>query len=753
VNRFHNVFQGLTFLCLLIAANAIWQDDVSADQPSNSQTKRERSIETVVSEVGKSIVAIHSSDRDGDETGLGTGFVIDASGLIATNFHVIGEGKPLRVELRSGLSLQVVSIEATSLIEDLAIIRVDPGKHTLVPLNFADEPMIAQGTSVLAFGNPLGLRHSVVQGVVSAVREIEEREMIQLAIPIESGNSGGPVVDLEKKVHGIISMKSSFKNSVGFAIPIVRLKSLLESLNPIAIDRWVLLARVDPKRWDVLGGGHWTERSGVVRVTGSGNGFGGRILCLSQLNVPTKSFEVAVDVKLDDESGAAGLVFHGDGGDRHYGFYPSNRKMRLTCFKGPGVMTWEIIKDVATKHYSLNDWNELKVSIEGDRIRCSVNGFKVIEVTHDGLSDGKVGLAAFRGTAAEYRRFRLAENLDALPLNVAAQQTIVDLVERHIEVDALDESAITQLAAAPDAAARELVRQADILARRAEGLKRIVQDVQLAPVLKQLSEWQASEEQGDLLLGGLLVASLAHPDIDIQRYIDRVDQMATEIQQSLLAEATDEEKLAAIKRYLFVENGFHGGRNDFFHQANNLLDRVIDDREGMPITLCVLYMELGRRIGLPIEGVGLPGRFVVRYRSRKGETMLIDVFEKAELLSETAVAMMVMVNSQRLITESDLKSQTPIKILTRILRNLIGSAEQARDFESMRRYTEGLVALHPENPEFRWARALMRYQTERLGFAATDLDWLLDHQDEEVDPERVMALRTQIGNEIEEHSK
>jgi regulator of sirC expression with transglutaminase-like and TPR domain len=743
----------LSLLGFVIAFQACVGNAVQADPPLDAAQKQELSNEEVVSAIRESIVAIHSRDRDGDETGLGTGFVIDAKGLIATNFHVIGEGKPLRVELRSGESLAVVSIEATSIDDDLAIIRVDPGIHNLVPLELSKEPMIAQGTPVLAFGNPLGLKDSVVQGVVSAIRKIEGREMIQLAIPIEAGNSGGPVVDLEKNVHGIVSLKAILKERVGFAVPVARLEALQGSLNPIAIDRWVYLAKLDPKRWKAPNGGHWTERTGVIRVTGSGKGFGGRVLCLSQLEVPEDSFEVAVNVKLGDESGAAGLAFHADGGDRHYGFYPSNRKLRLTCFKGPDVMSWEIVKDVASKHYALNDWNELKVRVEGDQIRCFVNGVAVFTVEHQGLSKGQVGLASFRGTSAEFRRFRLAESLDDTPLSLAARQAIGELVDQRIDIDALDDDSITQLAASPEAATRELTRQADNLYRKAEGLKRIAQDVQLAPTLKQLSDWQASGDQGDLLRGSLLIGALAHPELDIDRYVERVEQMAEEVRHSLPEDASDDQKLQSINRYLFEENGFHGGQFDFYHQANNLLDRVIDDREGMPITLCVLYMELARRLDLTVEGVGLPGRFIVRYRSSRGESKLIDVFEKAEFLNDTEVAMMVMMNSQRLVTESDLKAQTPIEILTRILRNLLGSAEQARDIESMRRYSEGLVALHPENHEFRWARALMRYQTDRLGFAAQDLDWLLERESQEVDLDRVIEFRTQIGQALEDRTK
>src|ERR1051325_1529538 len=98
-------------------------------------------------------------------------------------------------------------------------------------------------------GVPHGLENSVVQGVVSARRVMDNVNMIQLAIPIEPGNSGGPLLDSAGKVHGILSKKSVVTQNLGFAIPINSLKILLEHPNPVPLDRWVALARLDPEEW------------------------------------------------------------------------------------------------------------------------------------------------------------------------------------------------------------------------------------------------------------------------------------------------------------------------------------------------------------------------------------------------------------------------------------------------------------------------------------------------------------------------
>ncbi len=314
------------------------------------------------------MVTIRVNGRDGDELAMGTGFVIDADGLIATNLHVIGEGRPFTMELPDGRKLPVVSVDSTDRAGDLAIIRVDVQSKPLKALTISED-VITQGTQVLAFGNPLGLRDSVVSGIVSAVRDVEGREMIQLAMPVQPGNSGGPLVDMDGNVRGIINMKSAIDDNLGFAIPIAQLSPVRDRKNPVAYDRWVTLGTIDPESWTTLFGATWQQRGGIISARGQGSGFGGRSLCLAKnlsekgsdplrrdqeaksIDSPPKGqtpfrigskptetslpIEVAVDVRFDDDSGAAGLAFHADGQDRHYGFYPSNGRMRLTCFQGP----------------------------------------------------------------------------------------------------------------------------------------------------------------------------------------------------------------------------------------------------------------------------------------------------------------------------------------------------------------------------------------------------------------------------------
>ena len=147
------------------------------------------SVEQVVDLARPSLAVISLSGRDGRDLGVGTGFVIDSAGLIATNLHVIGDARPFRVELGDGRQLTVTGVHAWDRNMDLAIIQVK--EQDLPALKLGKLADLKQGAPIVVMGNPHGLKESVVSGVNSGIREIEGRQMLQLAVPIEPGNSGG----------------------------------------------------------------------------------------------------------------------------------------------------------------------------------------------------------------------------------------------------------------------------------------------------------------------------------------------------------------------------------------------------------------------------------------------------------------------------------------------------------------------------------------------------------------------------------
>ncbi len=324
--------------------------------------------------------------------------MVSADGLIATSFHVIGEARPLSISFNDGKTREVTAIHAWDRKLDLALLKVDATDLSFLRLGDSDN--LKQGAAVIAIGNPQGLTRSVVQGVVSAIRDFGFGPMIQIAIPVEPGNSGGPVLDMKGRVQGIISMKSVVTENLGFATPVNAVKSLMKTPNTVPLNRWLALGVLDTNSWRIVAGGNWKRKAGVIQVEGAGLGFGGRALCLSQKKVPSFPYELSVTVKLGNEAGAAGLAFGADGGDFHYGFYPTAGQMRLTRFDGPTVFTWKILQEKKAPQYRAGEWNHLRVRVEEKKFLCYLNDQLLFE-EEASVPGGMSGLAKFRDTTAQ----------------------------------------------------------------------------------------------------------------------------------------------------------------------------------------------------------------------------------------------------------------------------------------------------------------------------------------------------------------
>ena len=712
-------------ICLTLLCVCCWAA-VACAEPSSPSA--EKTAQQLADELKPSVVVITMQGRDGQQQGLGTGFIISADGLIATNLHVIGEARPIRVQTAAGNELPVTAVHASDRALDLAILKVDGQDLPALPL--ADSAAAKAGQVVVAIGNPHGLKHSIVQGVISGAREIDSRKMLQLAIPVEPGNSGGPVVDMAGRVVGIMTLKAQLTENLGFAVESNALKPLLEKPNSVPLARWLKIGTLDTQRWTPLFGANWTERGGRIAVSGSGGEFGGRALCLSN-EAPRVPYEVAVRVRFTDKSGAAGLVFHADGGQKHYGFYPSAGKLRLSRFDGPSVFQWQVLREVASEHYREGEWNDLKVRVEPSKLICSINGHVVIESTDADLTSGKVGLAKFRETAAEFRRFRHGEKLADAPADSVVDAELEKAIAALPPLAEMTAAELESIASGGEAARRVLEQRASELEHRAGELRRIAADARTHKIVAALAQTiDKLDERGqfDLLRAALLLASLDDEELDIEAYETQCARMVAEIQKSLAADASEADKLAALQNYLFTEQGYHGSRTEYYHAANSHLHRVIDDREGLPITLSVLYMELGRRLGLAIEGVGLPGHFVVRFVPAQGEPQLIDVFEQGKQLSRDDAAKIVREHTSEGLDEHHLLPAKQREILTRMLRNLVGIAQAKSDRETLLRYLTALITLEPDSARDRGMRAVMRYETGRRDAAIADLDWFLEHE-------------------------
>ncbi len=692
-------------------------------------------IEKLITTIKPSVVTVTHAGRGDAKEGTGTGFVV-GEGLIATSLHVIGEGRAITIRLADGKQYDVTEIHAWDRKQDLAVLRIDA--KGLKPIPLGDSAELKQGSTLIAFGNPLGFAGSVVQGILSARRELELGEMLQLAIPVEPGNSGGPVIDIEGRVQGIMTLKSTVTQNLGFAMPVNAIKPLLAKPNPVPMDRWLTIGALNSNEWKTLLGARWTQRAGRIQVRESGTGFGGRAICLYQKETPKMPHEIQVDVKLNDEAGAAGLIFAADGADKHYGFYPTAGKLRLTRFDGPTVYQWTILTETNSPHYLPGDWNTLKVRHDKGRIQCFVNGHLAIESLDTGLTSGAAGLAKFRTTQAEFRQFQIGSSLQS--------KTIVLPPDLRKEIDALKgetDQLTAKLKSAPGTIPY-LRDRAKALDQQAARLRRLSDQLHEQSVQDELLKALAGpDDKNDLLLAALLLAKLDNEEIDTNHYRDVLDDFARQMMTSIPKDSKPEQKIERLRKFLFEENGFHGSRGDYYNRANSYLNEVIEDREGIPITLSILYIELATRLGLNVVGIPLPGHFIVEHRSKEGKPQLIDVYDDGKPISRAEASLIVKNQTGVALEEYHLKPTSKREMIIRMLRNIIRNTPETQSTPLLRSLNT-LLVLDPDAANERLNRVFVLIRIGEKVAAKADIEWIIEKAPTGFDLDRLRELHRNL---------
>src|SRR5690242_7416298 len=150
--------------------------------------------------------------------------------------------------------------------------------------------------------------------------------------------------------------------------------------------------------------------------------------------------------------------------------------------------------------------------------------------------------------------------------------------------------------------------------------------------MQELSDLLAGRDPGiELDEAALLLARIEYPGLDIQPFLQILDSYAAEL------DGRGGSFVDAANQYLFDELGFTGNSADYYNPANSCLNEVLASKTGIPITLSVVYLEIARRLGKPVYGIGLPGHFIVQYDDGSFATY-IDVFHGGRLLDEAGCA-------------------------------------------------------------------------------------------------------------------
>jgi len=219
---------------------------------------------------------------------------------------------------------------------------------------------------------------------------------------------------------------------------------------------------------------------------------------------------------------------------------------------------------------------------------------------------------------------------------------------------------------------------------------------------------QQPDEQIDLAYAALLFARDAYPDLDPQLYLNQLDEWAEDVRAAVAAAA---DPIATLNQFLFTDLQFIGNRLFYNDPLNSYLNIVIDRRAGLPITLSVIYIEIARRLNLPIAGVGLPGHFIVRY-TPGGDVRYIDPFHQGRSLSDDDCARLVGELSEGALAfqPAMLAPVGPRQILVRMLNNLKNAYLQQNRFEAALPPIERLLELQPDDPIHTRDIGLLHYQ-------------------------------------------
>jgi len=140
------------------------------------------------------------------------------------------------------------------------------------------------------------------------------------------------------------------------------------------------------------------------------------------------------------------------------------------------------------------------------------------------------------------------------------------------------------------------------------------------------------DEEIRLAEAALLIASDEYRNLDVAAYLARLDAMAASFKRRLWPDISPADVIVRLNRFLFDEHGFTGNADDYYDPRNSFLNEVLDRKLGIPLTLGLIYIEIGQRIGLPVQGVSFPAHFLVKFRTRKG-TVVLDPYAKGLSLS------------------------------------------------------------------------------------------------------------------------
>ena len=205
------------------------------------------------------------------------------------------------------------------------------------------------------------------------------------------------------------------------------------------------------------------------------------------------------------------------------------------------------------------------------------------------------------------------------------------------------------------------------MARRIEAVLDEIRGARLEEEFRDLVS--SPDDPIDLEKGELLIARYAYSTLDVAAYTQQLDGMAREMRDRIGQRVSGEEAVKTLSRYLFTEQGFRGNNKNYYEADNSYLNRVLDRRTGIPISLSIVYLLVAQRLDLPVFGVGMPGHFLVKFESERYK-VFVDCFNAGALLTEKDCARFLRQAGYG-FEEKFLQKSSTRAILIRTLKNLV----------------------------------------------------------------------------------
>lgn len=213
-------------------------------------------------------------------------------------------------------------------------------------------------------------------------------------------------------------------------------------------------------------------------------------------------------------------------------------------------------------------------------------------------------------------------------------------------------------------------------------IEELIHDLQYQSVLERMRTWKNGGAM-DLLEGLWIVATYQYPDLSLDKLRQDLEQLYYEVWLEVKSDMHPVDQVRALNNVFFNKLKFAANTKYFHSPANSMVNQVLESRRGNPISLCVIYMLIANKIGLPIYGVNLPNLFVLTYKTPAGVQFYINVFNRGLVFSKNDIDHYI---AQLNLKQSDIFYQpcSNLDIIRRMLRNLTLSFEKNGDTERVK---------------------------------------------------------------------